>query len=159
MELEQLDVKQLRDRAEQSVKAAVEPIQQALADVDARLAELENEVAELKEFRRELAHKLRFLDVNGGPAKPGPKSKASRRVRSVDERKPEVIAWLRERADELNAGEGFFASELNARPDWTYSNGSNTSDMLRRLHDDGVIRLDHVGGRTGITKFYKVVAA
>jgi hypothetical protein len=160
MELEQLDVKQLRDRAQQSVEAAVAPMQSALDQVDERVGKLEDELAELKSFRRELAHKLRLLTVNGEPTKPGPKPKGAKaKSRLVDDKLPAVIEWLREHADELNAGEGFFASELNARDDWTFSAGSNTSEILRRLHSREAIRLDHVGGRTGITKFYKVVAA
>lgn len=160
MELEQLDVKQLREQTQQSVQAARSPIEAALAATDSRLAVLEAEVAELKEFRRELAHKLRFLDLNGTRpgAKPGPKPKRASAT-AIDEQVPKMIEWLRERADELNTGEGFYATQLNERPDWTFSNGSNTSERLKRLHAAGAIRLDHVGGRTGITKFYKVVGA
>lgn len=145
---------------------AMSPDLRTLVDgLDAEIAQAQAALDELQDARKTAARMLRLADPTFEPqAKPGrkPNENGSGRRPSgggklvSEKRLADVQTYLEKHRDELTNGNGFTASMLVTRRDWTYGSQSYLSQALRVLHDRGVIRLDHVGGMGG-AKHYRLV--
>lgn len=128
-------------------------------EIDQKLAE----VSEMRAQREEVRRLIRSLEPdfdkrtysNGGAPKKRGKTRSGAEKYSP-ERIAEVNDWLRANAEQLNQGEGFFASEIVDLPGCPVKYQSGLSAILVALHEQGLVRLTKKGGQGG-RKYFKVV--
>ena len=142
----------VKEQVRAELVALTAPLWDHLKQIEGRIEEAEEELRDLREGRRQIAEILRKIDPDSAPKKNGKKKYG---LGVGEERLATITLWLRERREELNAGEGFYASGLAEDETFPMRTGPESAKALRILHDHGIVRLDHVG--TGGRKFYKVV--
>jgi len=131
---------------EQAMRQAVDPISQELTMIEERIGEMEAELSTLKAMRTKGLKLLAILD----PEKAEPKKKTAREYRISEARLEQVMATLRS----WN-GDGVFNSDQVAER--TGIHVTTIHKVLKELHEQGRIRLDHMGGPRNTSKFYAVV--
>lgn len=157
-------VEQLQLEIHEIAAPLVARYEQVKRDIDQRAAELDD----LRKARTQLGKVIRNIDPtlieppnyksNGKKKKGGPGGGVSA------ERIERFANWLRENASAINAQGGVHASGIIdgngiVRFPGYEVEGVNSQTIISKcfqaLHDQGIVRLDHMGN--GGAKFYKVV--
>ena len=152
------------ERLQQEIAEITQPLVTHYKEVGEEIGRREKELADLRAARNQLAKTIRSIDpeliepyFKNGKKNGGGKSKSSD---PSAERVAACLVWLQEHKEEVNANGGFHATGLEARygekGDKTFPilYQSGISKVLRRLHNQGALRLDHLG--TGGAKYFKV---
>jgi hypothetical protein len=136
--------------ASEAIEKIVAPAREELARIDGEIETKLRELDELKGARRPLA---RVLNAANPQAKPGKKSAQPKGVQPSQERKDEVLAFLRSHPElvEITARAIHEHPEQNGGISRTYLNA-----ILQRLHEEGSLRLDRLGPQG--SKIYKLTS-
>lgn len=157
-------VTQLQEEIDAIAAPLVARYEQVKRDIETRTAELD----ELRRARTQLARVIRNINpsliepptfrINGKKKKSGPGGGIA------PERVERFANWLRQNRDAINAQGGVHASGIIdgngiVRFPGYEVEGVNSQTVISKcfqiLHDQGVVRLDHMGN--GGAKFYKVI--
>lgn len=151
------------DRLREHVREVLTPAKKSYEELTKEIEEKLSELSELRSQRDEIRRLIRSLepDFEREPRKNGGAPNKRGKTRSgaekySPERVAEVNDWLRANADQLNQGEGFFASEIVDLPGCPVKYQSGLSAILVALHEQGLVRLTKKGGQGG-RKYFKVV--
>ena len=144
------------------------PLKQQLHQLDAELDAKQAELAELRALRSDVGRMTQLLDPDWhtsyearrqeatGRKRPGPKRNGGPPLRRPKAKAPDdMLAWLREHRAEFP--DGFVATELANHRTPPVRSQSYAGTLLAELAERGQVRLDHLGGPTRTTKFYKLV--
>lgn len=144
-------------RVDAAIAAAVRPVLEELAELERQIEAKELELTTLKDARtraKKIAHLLdpeqppgKGQKTNRKPAKPGTKSSSDYNIK--EETVEKVYAYL---AQHVPAGETFYATGIHGNG-LDFVSEPTLNVALRRLHDQGRLRLDSVGngGRRNYT--------
>ena len=154
-------------RLEQEQAALFAPLKQHYEEIDKEIKDAEVRLTELRETRTRIKSLIRVGDPtfekrlykNG--SKPGRKPAGEQRPEGFSKQTlEELTVWLQANVSWLNEGDGFIASELarSHHAELPVPGQSRLAKALRKLSDQGVVRLNKLGGRSGRAKYYKVVA-
>ena len=134
------------NRFEAAMKEAASPISKVLTVLDQEIERLEAELAEAKSARTRGRKLVAMLDPDS--AKPKPKGK-SHEI-SVNQLAM-ILGAIRANVN----GQGTFWAEDVGR--WAEVHQTTANKALKALHEQGQIRLDHMGGARKTTKFFALV--
>jgi hypothetical protein len=152
------------ERLRQDMARLTEPLKAQYHEVSEEIEKRKIEIKELSEARTSIRTLIRSVEPtfdrtqqNGNKPSETPRNRGF-----SEERLRTLVDWLHENAEMLNAeneGQGFVASPISRQYQVAGIGKSQStfSKMLLALHDQGVVRLSKVGGRSGREKFYKVV--
>ena len=145
------------DEVRADVLAALRPLEKHLESIDGIIAEIEAELADAREARRLIVRSLAALNPQ---AKPGPKPGGGKRKspQVTQENLDAVKATVLSMGGDARFPDGFTVRDVANRAGNSYSH-STVSRMVNRLQDEGVIRLDHLGGHLSKERFFKVSKA
>jgi hypothetical protein len=148
-------------RLQQEMAAITKPLSDHYAELERTIAGMETELNALRKARTQLRQTLRAIDpelvpTNGKKKLPAAKKHSGATLKLTME-------WLSARRDEIDAMGGIHASGIVnghgelLRPDWDVpiTSQASVSAALRQLHDQGFLRLDHLGN--GGARYFKVV--
>jgi hypothetical protein len=153
------------ERLRQDMARLTEPLKAQYHEVSEEIEKRKIEIKELSEARTSIRTLIRSVEptFDRTQQQNGNKPSVAPRNRGYsEERLQTLVDWLHENAEMLNAeneGQGFVATPISRQHQVAgIGNSQSTfSKMLLALHDQGVVRLNKVGGRSGREKFYKVV--
>jgi len=138
-----------------AVAESLAPVRAHLATVDATIAEKEKELAELRAVRTLALRIIRAGDPNSEEAKrprQGPKGGGTTGKRIARETVDGILDELRRR---FTPDDDIYSAGLAKNEDFTRAIGRGRSfgadaqiinTALKLLHEEGALRLDHVGG-------------
>lgn len=134
-----------------------EPLREQLAELEAEIPTVQIRLKELHQLRRDVTKALMLIDPSSVKAMEKTTPRAKRPSEKVGEETVNLIRlFVTDHAFSLNENTGFSAMVLRKRPDWDFDYRQQTVvEALKRLHEEGVIRLDHTG--VAGSRFYKVV--
>jgi hypothetical protein len=130
----------------------------SLRSIEQELERRRAEVEALTKARVEAQRILRLIDPDYKPevkTKRKPKGNSAGNHSVSEETQEKVLDWLRQGMN----GNLFTARDLGEAESFTFLSGSRINDVLNALHERGLIRLDHVGGTKGKTRFWQVTHA
>lgn len=141
------------ERLDQELAEITQPLVNHLHEVEVEIEQAKRQLAELTIARRRLTAIVRGINPELAPTKSNGKAKAGISQTRLDA----LAVWVQERRDELNGNSGFSAGELfdNGQIAHIIKARSGVNIALRVLHDQGVIRLDHVAKNNA--RYFKVV--
>ena len=143
---------------QQQLDQLLAPMREQLEAIDRDIDAKQREMSALRDTRRKIVRVLGAADAV--PVKPGPRPGGKRTPNNkwkVSPAKLEALTtWLREHEADL-PDDGFTGPDIDRRPDFNIMSRASIVNALHALADQGVIRLDHVGGRSGTARHYKMV--
>ena len=138
------------ERFRRVVEEEAQPLLERLREIDVLLEELGVE-------KREIQTVLRRVDLLPKAEKPKAKPVANGRPDVAQHKLDALERWLIENREEINAGDGIYASQLSEDPEWTIiGNPSGINKALQWEHERGVLTLESIG--SGGRKVYKVAS-
>lgn len=151
---------------EDELAEIVEPLVKRVATITQEIETAESMLRLLRQKRHRLLGVIRSIDPDKAPSLYASRKQKLRKGRATNIGMSTLQAfteWLQERREELNSNGGFRTVDVFGRADFDLlSAEGSVAAAMRRLHEEGIIQLDHVvKGRntpdrqTG--KFYKVV--
>ena len=143
---------QLAD-AEAALAATIEPLRNLMAAIEAEITEREAELVTLRKRRTETGRALTSLDPRWSAerkkAKPRKPSNIGGQARISQARLDRVVAEM-----QAFNGQAFNAGDISERTDLHIT---TVHKVLKHLHDQGRIQLDHLGGLRSTTRYYTLL--
>lgn len=138
-------------------RAYLEPLKEEMARVEAELTKAEERVRELRKERSGLGRGLAALDPRWAATHfYHGKNKSTGTHKGTQgaspERVAEVAQWLREN----KPSETFTNQSLSAE---IGLHGTTVARVTKQLHDQGVLRIDHMSGQRKTQKNFRLVTA
>lgn len=144
---------------QQQLDQLLAPMREQLEAVDRGIDAKQREMNVLRETRRKIVRVLGAADaapVKPGP-KGGPKTKTPTNKWKVSPAKLGLLAdWLRQHHTDFD-GDEFTGPAIERHDDFSIMSRASLVNALHALAEQGVVRLDHVGGSTGNARVYKMV--
>jgi response regulator of citrate/malate metabolism len=129
----------------------LEPLREEMSATEARLTELETEVVELRKKRTVIGRALTTLDPQWA-ANHKPKKRTGGTHGITQERLDEIFGEIERRWPTEPVNAKMVSDALGIHT-------TTINRALKQLHDQGRIRLDHMGGAKKVSKFFTLAAA
>lgn len=145
------------DRITDELRGILDPVRRHVAELDRQIEEAEEALSDLREARKIAQRVIYAADPQ---SKPGPKKTtlatgpSKRQAQEVEENLAELRTWIEGHANEYP--DGFTVNDLiDAGLPFKRE---RLFRYTKRLADQGVIRLDHLGGHRSAERFFKLAA-